>query len=505
MSPSQARPRVVAGLRLLEQVGQGGEGEVWEARDRKGRRRALKLIRPDSLVSPDEVERRGRWLLGIEHPALVAVHRCGVLRGAGLDGWGFVEMDFIEGPSLDEAAADPGILDRLEPLAEALDLLHAGRWSAGVPLVHRDVKPANLLEDADGDLVLVDHSTLRDVDDTTRTRIGTPLFAAPEVVTGRAGPLADVYAFAATAVALLTGARRGDLAALLLDPWTLDVPAGLRAALADDPADRPVSCRAALDPSLPLVVGHEVGWSTAELDDVEDEAWDRLEPGPRPEALREDDRAEERWLPDATDVMLEPWHDWAGPPAARSSAWGWFVILAGILVAPGVVALVGPGPRAVAMELALGLGVVHLACHLLARRSVMLALLLPPVAWAFLLADRGARHGNPRAWLRAAVLTPIVVAAVPAAALVGAPERIDGVVAAALAAVALAGVAATLAAGGDGAWGRLLLLPLWLPGAAALVAGSLLLVPLGLVVDRAGDLLRLVAATVRGAAAMVRA
>jgi hypothetical protein len=305
VASAAARPRVIAGLRLLQLVGEGGEGEVWEARDTTGRRRALKLIRPDALVPPAEVERRGRWLLDIEHPALVTVHRCGVLAGAGLDGWGFVEMDYVDGTPLSLAPADPDALERLEPLAEALDLLHAGMWSDGVPLVHRDVKPANLIEDDDGELVLVDASTLREVDDGTRTRIGTPLFAAPEVVTGRAGPLADVYSFAATAVALLTGARQRELAALLDDPAELDLPEGVRAALADDPADRPVSCRAALNPELPLIVGREVGWRTP----VGDATAAQDVRGGRPTA-HEPLRDAAGWLPPAGDA--EDWDDGAG-------------------------------------------------------------------------------------------------------------------------------------------------------------------------------------------------
>ena len=126
-------------------------------------------------------------------------------------------------------------------------MLHAGTWTEGLPLVHRDVKPANLVEDRTGDIVLVDPSTLRGLDATHLTRVGTPVFSAPEVMTGRFGPPADVYSFAATVVALLTGARGERLAAFLDEAHLLDLPEGVAFALSPVPGDRPESCRAVLE------------------------------------------------------------------------------------------------------------------------------------------------------------------------------------------------------------------------------------------------------------------
>jgi eukaryotic-like serine/threonine-protein kinase len=230
---------IVAGLRLVRLVGSGGEGEVWESRDRAGRRRALKLIRPDALAEPETVRRRSRWLRRIRHPNLVRVHRSGLLDG----GWGFVEMDFVDGLAVDQLPADPLVVDRLRPLAEALDLLHTGVWSGGRPVVHRDVKPSNIVEAGDGRLVLVDPSTLRTVDTAGEVLMGTPVYAAPEVLDGDVSPAADVYALAVTVVALLYDAHDDDLADLVADPDALDVPEGVWAALAPDPDDRPPSCR----------------------------------------------------------------------------------------------------------------------------------------------------------------------------------------------------------------------------------------------------------------------
>jgi eukaryotic-like serine/threonine-protein kinase len=232
---------IIAGLRLVRLVGSGGEGEVWEARDRAGRRRALKLVRPDALAEPETVRRRARWLRRIRHPNLVRVHRSGLL-----DDWGYVEMDFIDGLPVDEVPADPLLLDRLEPLAEALDLLHAGCWSGGRAVVHRDVKPSNIVEAGDGRLVLVDPSTLRTVDTAAEVLMGTPAYTAPEVLHGDVGPAADVYALAVTVVALLYDTDEDDLAGLVADRDRLDLPDGVWAGLAPDPDDRPPTCRAVL-------------------------------------------------------------------------------------------------------------------------------------------------------------------------------------------------------------------------------------------------------------------
>lgn len=550
VASAAGRPRLVAGLRLLHVVGQGGEGEVWEARDERGRRRALKLIRPDALVDPEQVEVRGRHLVRIDHPALVAVHRCGVLSGGSLDGWGFVEMDLVEGTSLQHAPADPSLLDRLVPLAEALDLLHAGHWSDGLPLVHRDVKPSNILERPDGEVVLVDPSTLRGVDATVLTRIGTPLFAAPEVVTGRVGPPADVYSFAATVVAVVTGARGNALGELLEDPSGLDLPEGVRRALSPLPQDRPSSCREVLsgarsvavvvddDGWHPVLVGPEPaapddgwhgadgwhdedGWQQDEERWDDDEGWSD-EDWPRDDWARdaadepaagwqdggawdeaawhdgawEDDEPRDRTLVDwavaAADVpapsgpqhgAVPPWHEQAAAPRS-GVVWGWFTVLA-VVVAVALVAPLLALPRWQPLAVAGGL---HLAAHLVAGRSLLAALVVPPAAWGQLLAERAAPAGRLRTWTAVTatggllattvallrLLVPDVLARVSASAATVSPDL------AAIAAVVglLAAGLASLAAAAGGVALRLLLLPAWALGAAAhLAAAVVVLIP----------------------------
>jgi hypothetical protein len=496
------RPRLVAGLRLVRLVGSGGEGEVWEVRDDRGRRRALKLVRPDALA--DDAEDRSRYLLRIEHPALVRVHRAGRLETGDLDGWGFVEMAYVDGGSLHAAPADRDMLDRLWPLAEALDLLHTGAWSDGLPLVHRDVKPANLVLAPDGELVLVDPSTLRGVDATQLTRVGTPVFSAPEVVTGRIGPPADVYSFAATVVALVTGARGQRLAALLDDGASLDLPAGVRYALSSYPGDRPPSCRAVLeagleaDPTMLLPAlrrdsqtyrypdgwdggdeAAEAGWDGG--DEALEAGWDGPEPTRRldPQPSRIDRRA--LWAPPA-EQMRDRTQDRASdqppdPPQRRGSLWLWTLLLVALVGAPLAAVHRGWLGGADLPTVAAALIGIHLLANVVARRPLWPAIVMPPLAWSFLLAERVGGSDRRRAWARAvftgavAVLTALLVPVVIHAA--EGRLRLDRTAVVGVALLVVSALTVT-AGGGLGIVLRVLLLPLWALGAALLICLGLL-------------------------------
>jgi hypothetical protein len=244
---------MVLGLQLRHRLGAGGEGEVWAADTPGGVVRAVKLIRPAVLADPVTFEQRARDLTRIDDPALVQVHRAGVLSSGDWAGWGAMVMDLVDGEPLDTACLGARAYRDLRPLAEALDRLHAGVWSDGYPLVHRDVKPSNLIRTPGDGIVLVDPSSLRGVGGDM-TFVGTPLFVAPEVASGRFGPGADVYSFAATLVALHSGARDGELAGLLSDPESLDVPDAVARALSAVPSERPTRCVELTDHDTPATV-----------------------------------------------------------------------------------------------------------------------------------------------------------------------------------------------------------------------------------------------------------
>jgi serine/threonine protein kinase len=276
---------VVAGYRLEAQVGAGGMAMVFRARDeRLGRLVALKILAP-TLTADSAFRRRfiaeSRAAAAVDDPHIIPVHDAGEADGAL-----FIAMRFVQGGDLRQVLAREGPLppDRaaefISPVASALDAAHR----AG--LVHRDVKPANILVDASADRP--DHVYLSDFGVSkgatasvsltgTGQFLGTPHYSAPEQVQGRAvDGRTDQYALACVAYQLLTGEapfeRDHGMAVLLAHlsepPPSLcsrrpDLPAAadrvLARALAKAPQQRYASCRDfadALREALALVPYH---------------------------------------------------------------------------------------------------------------------------------------------------------------------------------------------------------------------------------------------------------
>jgi Protein kinase domain len=202
-----AEPQWLGPYRLVEQIGEGGMGVVHLAVAPSGALVAVKALRPWLVGGHD-----GRTRFGREVAALSRVRGPRIAEVLDAD----VESDppyvvtrYVRGPSLDRAVADHGplrspALGRLSAgLAEALANVH------GVGVVHRDVKPGNVVLAEEGP-VLIDFGLARAVDETRLTAtglvIGTPGYLAPETIEGAPpSPATDVHGWAATVAFAATG------------------------------------------------------------------------------------------------------------------------------------------------------------------------------------------------------------------------------------------------------------------------------------------------------------
>lgn len=244
---------------LLEEVARGGMGVVFKAYDSKLQRSvALKMILNRNLASPEAIERfhaEAEAAAGLNHPGIVPIYDVG-----SREGQHYYAMAFVEGPVLSEE------LNRRrfsidESVRLVLELSHAVGHAHDHGVVHRDLKPGNILLSASGQPRITDFGLAKRTDRAGDLSVdgqvlGTPGYMAPEQAAGdveRSGPAADIHALGAILYHLLTGhppfrTALDSLACVLeqdpLPPRTLNrrVPRDLNVicmkCLSKDPADR---------------------------------------------------------------------------------------------------------------------------------------------------------------------------------------------------------------------------------------------------------------------------
>jgi non-specific serine/threonine protein kinase len=244
--------------RIVRRLGSGGMATVWLAHDeRLDRPVALKLLHPgagDGAGAMNRFVAEARAAGGLDHPHVAAVHDIGETR----DGRRYIVMAYCEGGSLAERLragplAPDDAMRVASQLAAALEAAHARG------IVHRDVKPANVLFDAAGAVRLADFGIAKVAErDATRSGVvlGTVAYLAPEQLAGeRVDHRVDLWALGVTLYEMLAGRRpfAGESHAALLHailtaepaPLAANVPPALdalvRALLAKDPGARPAS------------------------------------------------------------------------------------------------------------------------------------------------------------------------------------------------------------------------------------------------------------------------
>lgn len=223
-------------------ISRGSFGAVYEVEDGRfgGQRRALKELVPLVLTAEEFGEaktwflREGEMLGDLNHPAIPRV-------------WDsfedhsrlYIVMQYVEGRSLDDLLAEHSsgfpaedVIGWARALCDVLEYLH----SHAPPVLFRDLKPANIMLDTDGRLMLIDFGiATRFAPQRVGTTIGTPGYAPPEQYQGLAEPRSDLYALAATIHHLLTGrdpTREAPFSFPRLDPLALRIPPALASVIA---------------------------------------------------------------------------------------------------------------------------------------------------------------------------------------------------------------------------------------------------------------------------------
>ncbi|MFE2144290.1 serine/threonine-protein kinase [Streptomyces sp. NPDC059456] len=198
---------VLAGrYRLVEPIGSGGMGKVWRAHDEllhrtvavKELTAGLYVAQADREVLHARTQKEARAAARIQHPAVVVVHD--VLEH---DDRPWIVMEYIDGPSLADAAKAAGRIEPAEAARIGLHVLGALRAAHAVGVLHRDVKPGNVLLAKDGRVLLTDFGIAAIEGDSSITRtgeiVGSIDYLAPERVTGGTpGTASDLWSLGAT-------------------------------------------------------------------------------------------------------------------------------------------------------------------------------------------------------------------------------------------------------------------------------------------------------------------
>ncbi len=202
--------------RLQRLIATGGMGQVWEAVDsRLGRRVAVKVLKQEFSSDPEFIERfraEARTTAMLNHPGIAAVHDYGESQMNGEGRTAYLVMELVNGEPLNSVLKRTGrlslrhALDMLEQTGRALQVAHA----AG--LVHRDVKPGNILITPTGQVKITDFGIAKAVDAAPVTQtgmvMGTAQYIAPEQALGQdASPSSDVYSLGVVGYEAVSGKR----------------------------------------------------------------------------------------------------------------------------------------------------------------------------------------------------------------------------------------------------------------------------------------------------------
>jgi serine/threonine-protein kinase len=326
--------------RIVRKLGSGGMADVYLAEDEElGRRIAIKILNDRHANDEQFVERfrrEAKNAAGLSHPNIVSIYDRGEAEGTY-----YIAMEYLDGRSLKELVVARGPL----PISDAIDatrqVLAALRFAHRKGVVHRDIKPHNVMADADGRLKVTDFGIARaGVSQMTEAGsiIGTAQYLSPEQARGSAvDQRSDLYSVGIVLYEMLTGKT----------PFTGETPVEIAMKHLSDPPRPPSLERPDISPDLDMVVlralakSPEDRFQTAEEMDGELE---RVGRGLGVTAATADaatmvlsgaDAAPTSVIPPRRPPATTPSYRYAEPPPRRRAIWPWLlalflVVLAGV-------------------------------------------------------------------------------------------------------------------------------------------------------------------------------
>lgn len=224
-------------------LGTGGMADVFACEDLQlGRHVAVKVLHEQLAEDPQVVarfRRESQSAAGLQHPHIVSVFDRG-----DWDGIPYMAMELVDGVTLKDVIRDQAPLDPVKSIDQISQVLDALRYAHRRGLVHRDIKPQNILVGPDGDLKVADFGIARAIDDLQMTQtgmiVGTAHYLSPEQASGQAiTPSADLYAVGVVLFEMLTGRMpfEGDQPVAIALKHVNEEPPALSVVNPDVPAD----------------------------------------------------------------------------------------------------------------------------------------------------------------------------------------------------------------------------------------------------------------------------
>ena len=216
--PESLVGQILGHYRIIKQIGYGGMATVFLAEDvHLGREVAVKVFWPRPGETRDflkRFEREARVLAKLDHPNILPVFDYGEQNG-----FAYLITPYMPGGSLRELLQKRKMIPPVEALRMAAPILNALQYASERGLVHRDIKPGNMLFKADGSLVLADFGLVKvfaaegetlvthTANETGPAVTGTPEYMSPEQIQGKASSLSDIYSFGIVLYEMLAGQR----------------------------------------------------------------------------------------------------------------------------------------------------------------------------------------------------------------------------------------------------------------------------------------------------------